>query len=247
MQSTSPAATKGCLSCHNPHYTDRGSCVSCHKGDDRTNRKRIAHYRLITARYASFTVPGSDTVKQGKLLLERYGCRRCHTVENQGTTLAASLDKPGQKSPEELAAAIGHPAIHMPEFRFATVERDVLVTYLLWQGRNGVSTEKETPVVIHFAGTERGEVHPFVKRCGGCHKALTRSMGGVGKGSVGPNLSALFTAYYPRPFREGEPWTPERLREWLKNPRKVRPLAVMPPVALEDSELQRIIELLNVE
>ena len=148
--------------------------------------------------------------------------------------------------PEEIVAAIDRPAIYMPEFRFTVVDRDDLVNYLLWVGRDGKSGGKETPVVIHFVRKEREGEHPFVKRCGGCHKALTETLGGVGWGAIGPNLSSLFTAFYPRPYREGELWTPKRLREWLKNPRKVRPAAVMPPVVLEGREGEQIAELLTI-
>ena len=243
---TAQAATKGCLTCHPPHYVDRGSCVTCHQGDERTDRKRIAHYRLIPARYATFTLPVSDRVERGKKLLERFGCRRCPTAGGLGTTLAASLDRLHGKSTEELVVAIDRPAIHMPEFRFAPAERDDLVTYLLHLGRGGGRVGRETPAVIHFDRRERAVEHPFVRRCGGCHKALTETLGGVGWGTVGPNLSALFTPFYPRPYRSGEPWTPERLREWLHNPRKARPSAVMPPVVLDEGEAGRIAELLNV-
>lgn len=242
----SGAAAKGCLRCHAPHYTALGTCVSCHRGDDRTDRKRIAHYRLISARYAGFSLPGSLQVERGKKLLEQFGCRRCHLAGKQGTFLAASLDRLGAKAPEELAAAIDRPAFSMPEFRFSAPDRDDLVNYLLWLGRDVKSGGKETPVVIHFARKERDGEHPFVKRCGGCHKALTETLGSVGTGAIGPNLSALFTSWYPRFYRTGEPWTAERLREWLKNPRTVRPLAVMPPVALEEGELGRIANLLTV-
>ncbi len=243
----SRAATQGCLRCHPLHYSGEGSCCSCHRGDDRTDRKRIAHNGLIRARYAAFTLPGSDRVARGKRLLERFGCRRCHTADRQGTTLAASLDRLRGKSPEELAWAIDHPAMHMPRFRFAETERDDLVNYLLWLGRDIRGGGKETPLVIHFVGKEQDDEHPFVKRCGGCHKGLTESLGGLGRGAVGPNLSALFTPFYPRQYREGEPWNPQRLREWLKNPRKVRPLAVMPPVVPEQGEGERIAELLTVK
>ena len=50
-------------------------------------------------------------------------------------------------------------------------------------------------------------------------------------------------AAIPRPYCEGEPWIPERLREWLKNPRKVRSMAVMPPLVLDEGEGERIAEL----
>ena len=243
----SGAADKGCLRCHQSHYTDQGTCVSCHLGDDRTNRKQIAHYRLIPARYAAFTLPRSDRVVRGKKLVERFGCRRCHVVDKEGTTLAASLDRLWAKDPEELAVAIDRPAIYMPEFRFSTVDRDDLVNYLLWVGRGGKAGGKETPMVIHFVRKEREGEHPFAKRCGGCHKALTETLGGVGRGAIGPNLSALFTSFYPRQYHKGEQWTPKRLREWLKNPRMVRPAAVMPPVVLKEGEGERIAELLIVK
>ena len=85
-----------------------------------------------------------------------------------------------------------------------------------------------------------------MKHCGGCHRALTEKLGSLGGGGVGPNLSALFTPFYPGRYREGEPWREQRLREWLKNPRKARPSAVMPPVVLGDNERDMIIELLTV-
>ncbi len=233
-------ADKGCRGCHHVHYPDRGHCISCHGGDDRTERKRIAHYRLIPARYAGFTLPGSGEVKRGKLLLERYGCRRCHTAEKQGALLAASLDRLGNKTPEELVAAIDRPAIHMPQFRFAPAEVDALVNYLLWLGRNRGVGGKESPVVVHFDRKGSNVEHPFIKRCGGCHRVLTGSLGGMGGGSMGPNLSALFTSFYPGSYREGEPWSPQRLKAWLKNPRQIRPQAVMPPIVLEEGEAERI-------
>jgi hypothetical protein len=59
----------------------------------------------------------------------------------------------------------------------------------------------------------------FDKHCGGCHRVLTRRWGGLGSGLVGPNLSGLTSEFYPMPFREGEPWTAERLKKWLENPR----------------------------
>lgn len=247
LSSVSWGAAKGCRGCHPAHYSGRGSCISCHGGDDRTERKRIAHYRLTPARYALFTLPGSDVVKRGRVLLERFGCRRCHTAEREGTNLAASLDRLGRKAPVELVSAMDRPAIHMPQFRFAPAEVDALVNYLLWLGPGSGTGGKESPVVVHFVRKGGEREHPFVKRCGGCHKALTESLGGMGVGSVGPNLSALFTPFYPRPHHAGEPWTPQRLKEWLENPRKIRPLAVMPPVVLEEREADRIIELLQVE
>jgi cytochrome c2 len=244
----SRAAAKGCRGCHPAHYTNRGTCISCHRGDNRTDRKQIAHYCLIPARYALGTPEKSDEVKQGKQLLEQFGCRRCHSAGKEGTRLAASLDQVGSKTAAELVAAIDRPALHMPEFRFAPAERDALVKYLFWLGQGSREQRgKETPIVIHFDRRERDGEHPFVKRCGGCHKALTRSLGGVGRGSIGPNLSALFTSFYPRPYRAGESWTPELLGKWLKNPRKLRPLTVMPPITLEEGESEQIAQLLHIE
>jgi cytochrome c2 len=81
--------------------------------------------------------------------------------------------------------------------------------------------------------------------CGGCHRVLTRKWGGLGRGAIGPNLSGLTGEFYPTQFKEGEPWTTERLGKWLENPRAIRPGARMPPKVPPDADAARLMEILG--
>jgi cytochrome c2 len=79
----------------------------------------------------------------------------------------------------------------------------------------------------------------FEKECGGCHRFLGAA-GPVGTGTAAPNLSGLFTEFYP-PTAPGERrWTEKALADWLRNPRSARPHATMPPVALSDEDLRKV-------
>jgi len=106
---------------------------------------------------------------------------------------------------------------------------------------------EETPVVVHFEDRERRKDNPFVKDCGGCHRVLTEGQGGLGQGDVGPNLSGLLSEYYPKTFRDGERWSADGLKKWLRNPREIRPLATMAPVRLKEEELSRLLGVFREE
>jgi cytochrome c2 len=70
----------------------------------------------------------------------------------------------------------------------------------------------------------------------------------LGTGTAGPNLSGLFTPFYPKtapgdgrtPATEAA-WTRQALADWLRNPRAARPGTTMPPVALNDPDLQQLL------
>ena len=66
--------------------------------------------------------------------------------------------------------------------------------------------------------------------------------------ALGPRGLAPLRGSAPEPPTvAGErPWTAEALKEWLANPRKLRPATTMPPVALTPEELQRVTEQLGV-
>ncbi len=239
------AAGSGCLACHPVHYAERGGCAFCHKGDEKAKRAEIAHLGLYPARYSHFRMPESPPVKRGGKLLETYGCRRCHVSGGKGIRLSTDLDTlPFRSTPGRIAAAIRSPAWYMPDFLFGEEAIDDLVNAVLAaSGKTGEPGE-ETPVKVHFE--EKAGTDPFSARCGPCHKALTARHGGLGKGDVGPNLSALFSPEYPKAGRGENLWTAKRLRAWVDNPRKERPVALMPPVRPEEEEFRRIVERLEV-
>lgn len=235
-------AAPGCLRCHPSHYAGDGPCARCHRGDERTDRKNVAHRDLIPGAYASFAIPGSPAEKRGAALIEALSCRRCHTFRGEGNALAANFDDvPAVSAPRRIHASIRTPALFMPDFRLADRRIPEVVTAILAAGaRRGTREGKEIPLVVLFEDADSKE-SPFSKSCGGCHRVLSDTRGGLGTGAIGPDLSGLFTRHYPATFGKGERWTPDNLRKWLRNPRAVKPGASMPPVPLEPREADEVV------
>lgn len=232
-----------CLTCHPAHYAEQGGCGSCHRGDGRTSRKELAHSGLIRGRYAQFTNPREPMVLQGKRLAENTACRRCHVLGASGNRLASDLDRVLHSShPEEIDRAIQSPAVFMPQFRFSQQDRDALVTYILFAGQAAGKQADEPPQVVHFDQLQPGWQTIFAKQCGGCHRLLSERFGGMGSNNEGPNLSGLFTRFYPTSFQRDQTWTAERLQRWLRNPRAIRPQTMMRPVALQPAEWNELLK-----
>ena len=223
----------------------KGSCTGCHGGNPRSGRKNIAHQGVIAGRYAHFTLGPGPRVREGERLIELYACRRCHGVAGRGNRLAVSLDLvPSRRSAGEIAAAIRLPAKGMPAFGLHEDGIASIVNALY----HGARQKRETagvPLRVHFtAPAKRGE-DLFSRRCGPCHRALTEQLGAVGTGDAGPNLSGLFSGHYLRTDNGDKGWTEKRLLLWVNNPRAVKPLARMRPVAFsprEIAELKRILQ-----
>lgn len=241
------ASSSGCLGCHPVHYEARGSCAHCHRGDDRTDRKNVAHRDLIPGAYAWFTQADSPAVRGGMRRIEASFCRRCHGWLGQGNALAANLDDlAAVSSPRKIHESIRNPAAYMPDFRFDEAQTREIVNAILSGGARPDRKERaEIPAVIHFEDPGGNKDLLFPRHCGGCHRILSDSWGGLGAGSVAPNLSGLFTRHYPASFGTGAPWTPENLKKWMRNPRSVKPAATMPPVPLEAEEAEALARFLS--
>jgi hypothetical protein len=235
-----------CLSCHPSHYTERSVCTGCHRGNPGSDRKNIAHHRLIAGRFAGFTLGETVMVQEGKRLMGQLACRRCHISGGLGNRLATSLDTlMDAKSPEEIAAAISSPALGMPDFRLQEKQVVALVNAVFF-GAKAAGKHMERPLMVHFEAGRKGNEDVLSRKCGQCHRALSSGRGVIGSGDRGPNLSGLFTEYYPKTFGKGQGWSEERLRRWLVNPRMVRKWARMPPVKLSAKELRELVDLLMV-
>ncbi len=239
------AGETGCLACHKAHYAERGSCTGCHRGNDATDRKRVAHDGLIEGRYAWFTIAGSQPVARGKRLVELYACRRCHSLDGRGNRLATALDDLLRtRRPAEIALAVEKPAQCMPDFHLAEKDITDLANAILTCGRATRAKTGETPLVVHFADEGKQTENIFEKKCGCCHRMLSEKYGGLGKGEVGPNLSGFFTPFFPKSFHGNKEWTAVELRRWLENPRQERRNAQMPPVHLNSEEFRRLVAIL---
>jgi cytochrome c2 len=240
-----PAEQNACLSCHREHDSVKGKCVSCHRGDDRTRRKKIAHYNLVPGRFIQYTLPKSPVVEEGKKLLEQLACQRCHSCEDKGKRLAVSLDSVGmERNAMELFQSIKSPVLFMPDFHLEDGQIAALVNVFLVRARVQKAPEKETPAVIHFQGGQNMRKNVFVEQCGKCHKMLGETSGGSGSGDIGPNLSGLFSEFYPRTFRDVESWDPKKLKKWLGNPREIRENAQMQPVRLSPEQFKQLLEIM---
>lgn len=241
-----PARRSVCLACHGSHYAERGSCVGCHRGNDRTDRKEIAHHELIAGRFAHFTIRGSQVVERGKKLVEVLACRRCHMFGGKGNRLATNLARlAANTAPQDIFDSIKSPVLFMPNFHCDDIQIAALVNAILAGLEPAGAKVGETAQVIHFENEMQSRENIFVKQCGPCHKSLSERFGGLGNGDVGPNLSGIFSEFYPRTYLDAEPWTPEKLKKWLENPRRVRANARMKPLHLTADEFGQLLETLR--
>lgn len=229
-----------CLSCHPVHYADRGGCSDCHRGNPGSDRKNIAHAGLRSGKYARFTIGDSPQTRAAERLMDQLACRRCHVSAGRGNTLATSLDGAAiRKTAGELALSIRRPVANMPNFGLEEEQITTLVNTIL-AGSHGRKTDQTAPVRVHFNVSAKKSADIFSTKCGSCHRTVSERLGAVGTGDIGPNLSGLFTEYYPKTFKNGEAWTARDLRVWLKNPRETRPWARMQPVTLTESETKEL-------
>lgn len=204
----------------------------------------MAHQGLVAGQHVRFMLQGDPSVLQGERLVERLGCRRCHVIATRGNRLAANLDRAvASRGSAALVAALKYPAAAMPDFRLAKGEIDLLVN-LLYSFAAQAGGMAEQPVAVHFRRDGSRDNDPFSLKCGPCHRVLSSSIGAAGRGSVAPDLSGLFTPFYPDGAAEGKPWTVRRLAQWLENPRELRRWSVMRPVSVTAAELEEIAAIL---
>jgi mono/diheme cytochrome c family protein len=226
-----------CRSCHEAHHVREGTCHDCHRGDPGAAREELAHARLLTGRVAEHRLVDGLALREGRRLVDALACRRCHTIGGKGNRLATSLDAVAwSREQNGLVTSIREPVENMPVFGLDEGQAEAIVAFLL---RSGTPDGAQEAYRVHFA--RRASTIPtlFEKQCGGCHRFLG-SAGPVGTGGVGPNLSGLFTEFYPPTANGNHAWTAKALADWLRNPRAFRPATTMPPVALSEDEVRQV-------
>lgn len=137
-----------------------------------------------------------------------------------------------------LARSIAEPVKNMPRFGLDKRKTEAVIAYLLRSAGPELSVETYR-VRFSRRGISRDSL--FETKCGGCHRSLA-AQGPLGRGLAGPNLSGLFTSFYPVTARGNRPWTRAALEKWLENPRAQRPATTMRPVPLEPRDLMRLVE-----
>jgi cytochrome c oxidase subunit 2 len=79
------------------------------------------------------------------------------------------------------------------------------------------------------------------KGCIACHTAA----GVTGaNGTIGPNLNGIGDAAKRPKLADGAANTPEHIKEWLKDPQKLKPGTMMPNLQLSDKEVDDLTALL---
>jgi cytochrome c2 len=183
-------------------------------------------------------MPSAPAVAEGRERVERLACRRCHTVDGSGNRLATNLDRVAWKRDQrELARSIGTPVENMPRFGLGEVQTGAVIAYLLRSADPKLGTETYR---VRFAKREAVRDSVFESRCGGCHRTLAAASP-LGRGSAGPSLSGVFTAFYPASAPGNHPWTPFLLERWLENPRALLPGSAMRPVRLEAKDVRALV------
>jgi hypothetical protein len=239
-------ARQMCLSCHPTHYAERGRCNGCHRGNQSSDRKNIAHTGLVVGKYARHTLCDPSYLKRADSLLDQYACRRCHISNGRGNRLAVNLDASAtRKTPAQLDNSIRRPVDNMPDFSLNDEQAVVLINAIL-AGYPSHRSSINTPSAVHFGNKKNKNVDVFTRTCGFCHRLLSERLGALGTGNIGPNLSGLLSVYYPKNFRVDDSWTQLNLLSWLKNPREIKPWARMRPIKITADELKELEVVLEV-
>ena len=229
-----------CISCHSNICMGKSSnCTLCHKGNNTTTRKDIAHYKLIKGDYADFNNEKSIITQKGITLIKEANCTRCHKIGNTGATYATDLNSAVKRlSTEEIIKAVKEPAINMPKFTFSDEDYRYLITGLYFYT---INTEVKSITQIVRLNNSDNASALFNEKCGLCHKALT-STGALGFYDSAPNLSSLKNSYSE--YLNGKTWNKDNLKQWLSNPRSLKKNATMPKIELTEEESEKIINIL---
>lgn len=134
----------------------------------------------------------------------------------------------------------------MPNFYCDDIQIAFLVNAILAGSESAGTKLGETAQVVHFEDEKQSRENIFARQCGSCHKFLSEKSGGQGSGYICPNLSGLLSEYYPRTHRDAAPWTPDKLKKWLENPRNMRANARMKPMRLGAGEFDLLMETMRI-
>ncbi len=234
-----------------PHKLDQFGCTVCHRGQGAATNVAEAHNStlaweqpILPAKYIESScgqchqgsLPGTPQLNQGRNLLSREGCVRCHTVKlPDGSTMKASDDPPAlshiadKTTREWLFAWLKDPQAYattstMPNFKLSDDDTRDISAFLIANSTplpGDTATLSSKPSLDPAAGTSLyGESF-----CASCH-AVQNAAGNMVGGDVGPELT-----------RVGSKVKPEWLQAWLRNPRTYDPGTGMPHYRFNDAQL----------
>jgi len=239
-----------------PHKLTEFGCVLCHEGQGAATTVEEAHRStesweapILPARYLEAgcgqchldRLTGTPQLNEGRDMLARYGCVRCHAIRTpDGTTLTGTDDPPSlehiadKTSREWIAAWLKNPQAYagsatMPNFQFKDEEIRDISAFLIAQSTSYSSSASHEPVPAvkpdDAAALKEGESVYGEAFCSSCH-AMQNAAGNLVGGNLGPELT-----------RVGSKVKTEWLAAWLRNPKAYDPDTKMPHFRFDNKQI----------
>ena len=236
-----------------PHSMEQFGCVICHRGQGSATTVAAAHDSslppdepILPARYDQAAcgqchhadLEGTPALNQGRQLLARYGCVRCHTIKlPDGSSMQPTDDPPplthiaDKTSREWIYAWLKDPKSYaasatMPNFLLSDEEARDISAFLI---ANSVPEPGDTAALksasVANADPTAGASLYGESFCASCH-ATQNAAGNLVGGDLGPELTAVGTKVKPA-------W----LTAWLRDPRNYDAGTAMPRYRFTEQQL----------
>ncbi len=233
-----------------PHTLTQYGCVTCHRGQGAATTVEEAHHStlaweqpILPAKYLESgcgqchlkALAGTPTLNQGRTLLAREGCVRCHTLKlGDGTTLTATDDPPDLRhiadktTREWIFAWIKNPQAYstvatMPNFRFSDADARDLSAFLMAQS-TPLPAGPPPPPATSNAGTAGASLYGE-SFCATCH-SMQNAAGNLVGGDIGPELTKV-----------GSKVKPQWLAAWLRDVNHYDPDTAMPHYRFDEKQV----------
>ncbi len=240
-----------------PHSSGQFGCVICHRGEGAATNVEDAHHSklaqqepILPARYIESScgqchqspLEGTPKLNEGRRLLSRYGCVRCHAVNlpDGGSMTASDVPPPlthiaDKTTREWIYAWLNDPTSYaasttMPNFKLSDADARDISAFLIANSTPAPGDTIALPAQAHGPEPDptAGASLYGESFCASCH-AVQNAAGNVVGGDIGPELTRI-----------GTKAKPEWLAAWLRDPHQYDPGTQMPHYRWTEQQLSLI-------
>jgi mono/diheme cytochrome c family protein len=180
----------------------------------------------------------ATAVSRGSVVMEKYNCRGCHTINKVGGLIGPDLTYEGKRCrPEWLYNFLKKPRKIRPSFivqarmlNFSMTDREVsdVIDYFSFLSGQPYPFQLDIKMEVYTDDIRAGEkLYEEVFACNACHR-----MDGKG-GEIGPDHTDIAS-------RLKRDW----IRLWLENPQKIKPDVRMPRFTFKEWEFDALTDYL---
>ncbi|HEX8798790.1 MAG TPA: c-type cytochrome, partial [Terriglobales bacterium] len=242
-----------------PHSLTEFGCTTCHRGQGAATTVEEAHNAteqweqpILPAKYIEAgcgqchleMLTATPFLNQGRDVISRYGCTRCHTIKRpDGTSIQPEDDPPSlahiadKTTREWVFAWIKDPQAYastatMPNYHLSDDDARDISAFIIAQ-----STPLQPPLA-----PVKAEAAPDIavgtslygqSFCASCH-AMQNAAGMMVGGNVGPELTGI-----------GTKAKPEWLQDWVSNPDHYDPNTMMPRYRFDAKQVALLVGFLE--